>query len=345
MTINTTAKKKSFLDGKKMWFFFAAAAAILAAILILLLMSKVISRDTYYVLNTEVMPRYQITESMLEQRDVPAGGIPQNTLGLVRDTNGVRQDLSAIVGRWAKYTLLPGDVITAANTTPMEEEIKLTAGLPSDFVITSFSTDPNNSAGGNVRRGDYVDIAVISSDSSITGSSSTTATWVLQHVLVIDANAGAESVGVDPATGTVSGIEGRNTVPTLYTVGLTPDNALRLMLAQQAGSLYVVLSSVDSISGDINPNPRSVSIDEILSGEVPDGGWGTDSEFGFGGNVVTTPSNPRPTGPSTPSTPSEPAPSSTPTTEPSPTTEPEPTETITPIVPEPAETPVPQETP
>jgi pilus assembly protein CpaB len=315
MTINTTSSKKSLFDGRKMWFAFGAASAVLVAILTFFLMSKVVARETYYVLNTDVAARYQITPDMLTPVDVPQGGIPTNALGYNPSTGKV--DLSRIEYRWAKYTLLAGDYITEANTTPPEEPVKLTAGLPSDFVITSFSADPNLSAGGNARRGDYIDIAVVSSDASVTGNSTPTATFILQHVLVIDANAGAGSVEVDQATGTVSGIQGRDTVPTLYTVGLSPENALRLIVAQQNGTLYVVLSSQDTVNNDINPYPGSVSLFDILTGAVPDGGEGTDPQFGYGGNNVSTPSNPSKPEPSTPSRPT-PTPSA-PSTSPSPT--------------------------
>ena len=319
MSISTATNKKSVFDGRKMWFIFAAIASAVVAILTFSLMSSVTATESYYVLNKDVPARTQITPNLLSEVTVARGSTPPNVIGLSELTDET----------YSLYKLEAGDVLTTSNTGSLTP---LTEGLPDDFVIASFSVDPSSAAGGNVKRGDYIDIMTIMNEPTITGSSSIGASYVLQHVLVIDATVDLDSYDSSSSSTTTEDgttenndeIAQRSGIPTLFTVGLSQQDAARLAVATQY-DLYVVLSSADAQNGDVNLTPGSATSESIWGDDAPDAGKGTDRTFGQGGEVIRPDDDEEeeePTGPTTPTTP-KPTNTSTPTPNPTETQIPE----------------------
>jgi Flp pilus assembly protein CpaB len=298
-----------------MWFLFGAIAAAVVAILVFTLMSTVTRTENYYVLNEDVPARTQITEDLLQEVTVSAGSVPSNALSLGE----------LLGGETPKYTLYPlkaNDVLTDTN---VGELLPLTRGLPDDFVVGSFSAKPNNSAAGNIKRGDYIDIIAIADGDDAAGEG-ITASYILQHVLVIDATIdldtydGASDSGSSEDTGTsaTSAVPSSQTgaIPVLYTVGLTQENALRLAVASKY-DLFVVLSSRAAIDGDINENIGRISSANIWEDFAPDAGKNTDNTFGSSEDAPVRPGggSDEPSAPSTET--EEPSAPSTETEEPS----------------------------
>lgn len=297
----STPNKKSVFDGRKMWFLFAAIASAVVAILSFSLISVVTATESYYVLTEDVPARTQITAEILGEVTVARGATPPNALSL---SELVNNEVFTLI------ELQAGDILTSSNTGDL---VSLYAGLPDDFVIASFIAQPSAAAGGNIRRGDYIDILALINDPTITESSSVGATYALQRVLVIDATvdldsydgASEETVGGTGEANTGEQIAQRSGIPTLFTVGLTQENAAILAVATQF-DLFVVLSSIDSQNGNVNENPGSATAEGLWGDGAPNAGLGTDNTFGAGGDVVRpgeeTPSTPSEQ-PSTPSTP------------------------------------------
>lgn len=314
MSVTTSANKKSVFDGRKMWFIFGALAAALVAVLVFVLMSDVTKTETYYVLNSDVPARTVITSDLLVEVTVAAGAVPSNSLHRSEILGGANP-------MYALYPLKARDVLTASN---IGELLPLTQGLPEDFVVASFQASPNVSAAGNIKRGDYIDIIVISSNDPAAGEDGVVATYVLQHVLVVEAkidlntvrnNASSDSSNSTPVT------TGSSVIPMLYTVGLTQEHALVLAVATQY-DLYVVLSSRSAVEGNINDFPGRMSSGNIWGEDAPDAGWGTDNTFGLSGETPVVGPRPTPSPSDGPSSPEEPSSPSNPSDAPEETEEP-----------------------
>jgi len=274
-----------------MWFWTAAGLGILTLILLVAFLQSLITTTTYYVLNRDVPPRTLITTEMLVERQTNQGGEPQNALGL---------EEVASQAVYSKVELKTGDILAGSNAGDL---IPLRDGIPSDFVIASFSSDPTMSAGGNISRGDYVDIFYVNEGEDTK--------LLFQRVLIVDA-----STDVAGSTGdeTVAAEEGNVTapyrvgIPTLYTVGLSQADAAKMSLALSGGSLYVVMSSTDSVENKDGVTAVDLGLDlpQMLSGVVGDSGQKTDNTFPKeaiqGSNTGSTGTTPAPT-PSSSATP------------------------------------------
>jgi hypothetical protein len=282
-TTTNNTQKKSFFQGRKMWFWTAAGLGILTLILLVAFLQSLITTTTYYVLNRDVPPRTLITTEMLVERQTNQGGEPENAIGI---------ETVSSQPVYSKTELSTGDILAKSNAGDL---IPLRDGIPSDFVIASFSSDPTMSAGGNISRGDYVDIfyVVEGEDTKL----------LFQRVLIVDASAdvngslGDETVAAEQGNVTAPYRVG---VPTLYTVGLTQEDAAKMSLALSGGSLYVVMSSADSVENKngVEAVDLGLNLPELLTGAVEDSGRNTDNTFskvdGESGNTGSTGTAPTP---------------------------------------------------
>lgn len=292
---NTAPKKSSYFQGRKMWFLVAGGLGLLTVIILVVFLQGLISTTTYYVVNREVPARTLITPDMLAEVVTSEGGQPPTAYTLADVATGEL---------YSKFQLEPGDILTSSNSGPL---VPLSEGLPSNFVIASFTASPNNSAGGNITRGDYVDIYYLEGEQ---------AQLVFQRVLIVDAtsdvSAGATDESITTTTDTATAGY-RVGIPFVYTVGLSQEDAAKMALASQ-GILYLTISSPDSVNNGATPTTLGVGISDMLSGIVGDSGAGTDNTFGNGGEVVENPdSTGTPTPVPTDNATGEPTPEGTPT--------------------------------
>jgi Flp pilus assembly protein CpaB len=263
-TPNVKTQKNSFFKGRKMWFWIAAGSGIITLILLVVFLSQLISTTSYYVLNKDVPSRTLVTPDMLEEVPTSKGTEPKTALTLADVSSGEV---------YTKVELNTGDILTASNAG---ELIPLRAGLPEDFVIASFTAAPNDSAGGNITRGDYVDIFLIGEGEEEQSS------LIFQRVLIVDASTDVSSGGDETVTSTdeTATAPYRVGIPSLYTVGLTQEEAGKLSLALNSGRLYVVLSSKQSVTDGATEKTFGVTLPQLLLDGAGDSGEGTDNSFG-----------------------------------------------------------------
>lgn len=288
MASTKSAAKPSFVDrfkGNKVFFGIAIAIALAIAGIVLFILSSVVATTKYYVLNTDVPARSQISSSMLTEVVTSSGSQPPNALSLAEVES---QDT------YAKYGLKTGDVLTQSNTG---EKSPLTAGIPDNFTVMSITVDPKNAIAGKITAGDYVDI--IGTDPKNDQISKV----VLRHVLIADAMTDPSQVSssgnttgddanakADASAGNGAGTSTEDTlrggIPMVYTVAVSPQDATKLQLLTSGDSskISMVLSP--------HENEKSVGKESIYSqlGDlfnsdvaVGDSGAGTDNTFGQGG--------------------------------------------------------------
>jgi Flp pilus assembly protein CpaB len=235
MSSLNTGSGKSLFDGRKMWFFFAAIAAIVSAGVIFSVLSAVSATSSYWMIKdgTTVSARTAITPDMLTEVTVPRESAPKNTVTFSQlkaaiSTPGTEDDYYAL------YSLQAGDIITTSNVSTLSG-FSSSSGMPAGTVLASFKASPSNAAGGVVKQGSLIDIAIVYQVGTEFYSQ-----YILSHVPVIKATGDLDgSSGANGAT--VSSAAG---APVLYTVAVTPEQAAALAIANKY-SIYVVLTSAN----------------------------------------------------------------------------------------------------
>lgn len=286
MSLTSSPSKRTLsARGKGFMFILAAISAVVVVLVVFLLLSRVVAQTQYYVLNKDVAARTQITQSDLTPITVSVGGAPRSyTLADVESDP-----------LFAKYNLSAGDVLTDSNVSNQLADLR--AGLPNNFVVTSFTADPSDAASGKIQAGDYVDLYVV--DTSVQNNPN--AHLFLQRVLILDAQVDLNQAAstTDSASGTTTGgtTDGTTTgtsdasstgnnaansaatragVPSLFTVGLSPENAARLLAAKQYDTISAVISSKSATAGtSAGSTDVGASGSDVLSGDAPDAGAGT----------------------------------------------------------------------
>jgi Flp pilus assembly protein CpaB len=227
---------KSIFDGRKMWFFFAAAAAVISAGVIFSVLSAVSGTASYWMVKdgVNIAARQPITEDMLQEVNVPRESAPKNVLTLGEITANINS-ASTDDDYYALYALTSGDIITTSNVTTLSGTVKVEK--PAGTVLASFKANPSSAAGGMVKEGDLIDIAIV-----YQSGTEYYASFVLSQVQVVKA-----TTDLDGSTGggTEGGVTGSPLgAPVLYTVAVTPEQAAALAIATKY-SIYVVLTSAN----------------------------------------------------------------------------------------------------
>lgn len=257
-------KATSKVTGSRTWFIATIAVAILAAIAVFFAVSQVVAQTTYYVLAKDVPARTQITQDMLTPVVTSKGGQPRTALS---QANVISEDI------YAKIALKAGDTVTSSNAgdlTPIQE------GIPKDYVVASFVAPAEFSVAGKLKRGDYIDLIAVNEGDAKTSK------VALRHVLVLDATndgaSAAEDTGANESANTpqAESVKVRTGIPTVYTVGLSIEDAAKLAVIKDL-NLLVVLSAADVKDA---ANVTSSLSDAMGPGAVADSGKDTDSSFG-----------------------------------------------------------------
>lgn len=300
-----SASGASSLKGGKVLWGVAILMAILVAASMFMLLSSVASTSTYYVLNQDVAARTQITPDMMTAVVTSDGGQPRNAATLADVQTGKV---------YSKYALNTGDVVSMSNSGPLTP---INEGVPDTYVITSFAVSAENAVAGRVKRGDYIDVIAVTTDSAGDERSK----YILRNVLVLDVNSDLTQVSAATANSSTGATasdsqEARGGIPSLYTVGLPPIDAARLSLAAN-DTLFIVLSPIQNVEDGVTPEDLSVNQSDLFGdAAVGNAGLGTDSTFADGnttGGTTTEETSPTQSPAPTPT----PTPSASPSARPS----------------------------
>lgn len=275
--VSLKSDKKSLFDGRKMWFFFAAAAAVVSAGVIFSVLSAVSSTASYWMIKdgTEVAARQPITPDMLQQVTVPRESAPKNILSLSEIEAAVATE-STDDDFYALYALTGGDIITNSNVATLNKFANIE--IPANSVLASFKANPSDAAGGVVKEGSLIDIAVI-----YQVGSNYEARYILSKVRVVKATA-----DLDGSNGSEGGVAGSPLgAPVLYTVAITPDQAAALAVASR-NIIYI------TVTNDSMPNVagKGMSLTDALAGVLSANSSavveGTDPNAGVDGTTDST---------------------------------------------------------
>lgn len=271
-TKNSTQKpsnSKKF-SGNKTWIFVAVIFALASAGTVFAILANITATTSYYVLNSDVPSRSQVTPDMLTEVQASKGTEPRNALTLEDVTYS---DV------FAKVELNAGDILSASNTGDL---VPLHQGIPDDYVVASFTADPNSAVAGKIVTGNYIDLYTTAEGGESSGSTTKAS---LRHVLVMDAQGSANDFEAsEEATAEEGSSEQdslREGLPFLYTVAVSEEDAAVLANIRDDNP-YVVLSNKKSDTDFESKNIRVDNVDVYGDKKVGNSGENTDPTFGEG---------------------------------------------------------------
>lgn len=291
---NTTASAK---DTKLLWIVIVLLALLVAGGTFAIL-NNITKQDTYYVLNTNLPSRTQITPQDLSPVSTSQNSAPQNAIGLSEVQQGTV---------YTKYPLQAGDVISASNAGSLDT---INEGIPDNWVVTSFEPADNDPIVENLQRGDYFDIMATNmkkEDQRPAGDNSSNlgqikvGQYVFRNVMVLDNPATTTANdNSDSANGATSQTQNSTTA---FVVGMSPQNAAMLTILTKNFDTKIVMSpryntyanpsELDDLyktfdfNAVIGDNPSGIIASECLAQEE-DGKYKINSKTG---TVDTTKEN------------------------------------------------------
>lgn len=284
---------------KGRWTVWAVALffAILAGVGVLLIVGKAADRVPYYVTAVDLPERTLLTPDVVKQVDANADAVPPTALTLGDIQSGTY---------FTKLGLAQGEVLTRSVAGPY---VTINYDIPENYVTASLSVPPERAAAGQIKAGDYVDIAVAEG----TGQAGRSKV-VLQHVLVLDVTTDPSSIAqaatedsktTDEQPGPDSPVV-RGGIPKLYTFAVSPESFAKLALVASSNP-YLALSA-EKTQEELDASATGQEL--FAPGGVKDEGAGTEA------SEVTSSPVPVPTSPATPTPTSSPtsAPTSAPAT-------------------------------
>lgn len=291
---NTTASAK---DTKLLWIVIVLLALLVAGGTFAIL-NNITKQDTYYVLNTNLPSRTQITPQDLSPVSTSQNSAPQNAIGLSEVQQGTV---------YTKYPLQAGDVISASNAGSLDT---INEGIPDNWVVTSFEPADNDPIVENLQRGDYFDIMATNmkkEDQRPAGGNNSDLSqikvgqYVFRNVMVLDNPATTTANdNNDSANGATSQTQNSTTS---FVVGMSPQNAAMLTILTKNFDTKIVMSpryntyanpsELDDLyktfdfNAVIGDNPTGIIASECLAQEE-DGKYKINSKTG---TVDTTKEN------------------------------------------------------
>ncbi|MDD6923295.1 MAG: Flp pilus assembly protein CpaB [Veillonellaceae bacterium] len=226
--------------------FLAVAAGVAAAFLVGIALANVsgtrASSDQMkptvqvVVAKEDIPARAVIRESMLKMESVPADRIP----------DGAVSDIADAVGKPATVPIMQGDVVTTKKILSDPQAAGFTGMIPANCRAISIPVTDITGISGFAKPGDYVDVMLIRKGDKNSGR--VDGEIIMQNVLLlaINKNASAETPNEGNGDKKKKAKEDASSKAAAQpmataTLALRPDDALRLAVAAQSGTIYLVL--------------------------------------------------------------------------------------------------------
>jgi pilus assembly protein CpaB len=192
------------------------------------------------VAKQDIAQRSMIQETMLEVTEVPATTLPPDAV----------TDVSAVAGKPALVPIMHGDIITNKKFLSDPKMAGFVGLIPEDCRAISVGIDDITGVAGFAKPGDYVDVMIVRKDANEGASGEI----FMQNVMLLAINKSASPQTVssdskgkkeekkedkkeDPNSGQVTAGD----PPVTATLAMRAEDALRLAVATQQGTVYLVL--------------------------------------------------------------------------------------------------------
>lgn len=199
------------------------------------------------VAKQDIPQRTVIKESMLKLVDMPQNAVP----------SGAMQSISEAVDKPANVPIQEGDILTNKKIVTDPRLAGFAGLIPPDCRAISVGISDITGIAGFAKPGDYVDVMIVRNNKQ---SNNVSGEILLQNVLLLGINKSAETAEVqsnngnnkdnkdkkddkDKAGGNASANASKEGMATA-TLALTSEEALKLAVESQTGTVYLVLRPV-----------------------------------------------------------------------------------------------------
>ena len=196
--------------------------------------------ETVVVAKSDIAPRTLIHEGMLQTKEVPVGDVPSGAFTLIED----------VVDHPARITILAGDVITKRKLYLDTEQAGFVGAIPPDCRAISINVNNITGVAGFAKPGDYVDLLLVENDNSVA-----TTTIILQNILLLSINQTMDRNEIEKDDDGTKNPNAAVNSPSIATLALRPNDALKLVSAAKLGDIYLMLRPsrpLDMYVGEIN---------------------------------------------------------------------------------------------
>lgn len=249
--------------------------------------------ETVIVAKSDIAPRMMIRENMLQTKEVPVSDVPNGAFTLIED----------VVDHPARITILAGDVITKRKLYLDTNQAGFVGAIPPDCRAVSINVNNITGVAGFAKPGDYVDLLLVENNNI-----GATTTIILQNILLLSINQTMDRNEVDKND---DGDENPNAAinsPSIATLALRPNDALKLVSAAKLGDIYLMLRPSKPLDMYVNeidytvissnaPTPQPVAstpppaqkVEESKPADEPPVDTTPKFEIIYGAEIVQTP--------------------------------------------------------
>lgn len=198
------------------------------------------------VAKQDIPQRAVVKETMLDMKEVPTDVLPA----------GAITDMASVVDRPASVPIQQGDILTDKKVLVNPRMAGFTGMIPDNCRAMSISISDVTGVAGFARPGDYVDVMVVSK-----GNEKVSGEILLQNILLLGINktGGDGSASADPSDNGISAgdkakaakdkaagesaskVNASSDAMATATLAVTPEDALKLAVASQNGTIYLIL--------------------------------------------------------------------------------------------------------
>lgn len=211
-----------------------------------------VEKISVVVAKVNIPPRTRIQDTMLQMKELPVDLVPEGAIKSFDDVLNVQ----------VKVSIFAGDVLTIQKVFTDKSVEGFVGTIPPGCRAISINVNEVTGVAGFAKPGDYVDLLLVEKSEY-----SATTSVLLQNVPLLSVNQDMGDSMVDTNTG--SAISN----PTIATLALQPEDAMKLIAASKLGEIYMSLRSADSqgiYSGaveytieSINAPPKPVPAESI----------------------------------------------------------------------------------
>lgn len=185
----------------------------------------------------DIPPKTKITPEMIEERIVPEQYLQP----------GVVSGAGSIVGATVREQVIAGEPITERRLVTEGKTAGFSGLIPGNRRAISIAVTEVTGVAGFVKAGDFVDV-VVTFDQNTAGRNASQI--VLQNIQVLAANRDTESGATNEAAKEKKDVIKTSTV----TLAVTPEEAVRVTLAEEKGKIRLALRSYTPGDGIVATN-------------------------------------------------------------------------------------------
>ena len=202
---------------------------------------------TVVVAKSDIAPRAIISENMVQLKEVPSESVP----------SGAVTSISEVVDTPARITILAGDIVTKRKLYKDVQQAGFVGAIPPDCRAISINVNSITGVAGFAKPGDYVDMLLVENNEY-----GATTSIILQNVLLLSINQSMDRNEIETNDDGQKNSKAAVNNPSIATLALRPNDALKLVSAAKLGDIYLMLrppKPLEMYVGDIDYTLNSVN--------------------------------------------------------------------------------------